>query len=72
MRRLEFPLAIGAAFAEFDFIIASFSNSFSILRCSCGWGRLVFAMARLSHRTGGKRSAIREIQEVLLKRTRSA
>ena len=35
---------IGTGFAEIGFTFESFKSSFSILRCSCGWGRLISVM----------------------------
>jgi hypothetical protein len=40
---------IGAVLAEIGFTFESFKSSFSILRCSCGWGRLISVMDKLSH-----------------------
>jgi hypothetical protein len=45
----NFPSAIGAGLAEMGFIFESFTSSFSTLRCSWGWGRLVTVMPLLSH-----------------------
>jgi len=44
------PLAIGAGVSCLGFIFASLSRSSSILRCSCGWDRLVFVIFLFSHR----------------------
>lgn len=49
------PLAIGAGVPCLGFIFASLSNSFSIFRCSCGWGRLGFVMFLFSHSDGAKK-----------------
>jgi len=40
---------IGAGLAETGFILESLMRSCSILRCSCGWGRLGDVMVLLSH-----------------------
>lgn len=50
-----FPVTIGAGFAEIGFIFESFTSSFSILRCSCGWGRLVRIITQFSHALGQRR-----------------
>ena len=41
--------AIGAGFAEIALIFASFTSSFSILRCSLGRPRLMIVMTGLFH-----------------------
>jgi len=38
------PRTMGAGFADMGFTVASFVSSISMLRCSCGWGRLVSIM----------------------------
>jgi hypothetical protein len=48
---------MGADFVSIGFIFESFTSSFSTLRCSCGWGRLVCVMAQFSHSVGRRRSA---------------
>jgi hypothetical protein len=54
-RSAGFPSTIGAGFAEIGFIFESFTSSSSILRCSCGWGRLVRVMMQFSHAAGQRR-----------------
>ena len=58
-RIADFPSRIGAGFAESGFIFESFMRSSSTLRCSCGWGRIVWVMVQLSHliRTDEKHSS---------------
>jgi hypothetical protein len=45
---------IGAGLAEIGFIFESFTSSFSTLRCSCGWARLVCVMLQFSHAVGAE------------------
>lgn len=44
--------AIGAGFAEIALIFASFTSSFSILRCSFGRPSLMIVMTGLFHTIG--------------------
>lgn len=55
-RTADIPRTIGAGLAEMGFTLESFTSSFSILRYSCGWGRLVCVMARFSHSVRRRRS----------------
>jgi hypothetical protein len=55
-RIANFLSAIGAGLAEIGFIFESFMSSFSTLRCSWGWGRLVCVMMLLSHASGAEKS----------------
>lgn len=49
LRRTDWPLAIGAGLPAGGCIFASFTSSFSTLRCSLGRGRLASFMAGLLH-----------------------
>ena len=57
-RIVDIPWAIGAGFAEMGFTLESFTISCAILRCSCGWGRLVCVMTQLSHSVGRRSSFV--------------
>jgi len=48
-RIADSPFTIGAGLAEIGCTFESLNSSASILRCSCGWGRLVCVMMRFSH-----------------------
>ncbi len=52
MQAADLPNTIGAGLAEIGFICESFTSSSSTLRCSCGWGRLVWVMTQFSHVMG--------------------
>jgi hypothetical protein len=54
----DIPWAIGAGLAEIGFTLESFMISCSILRCSCGWGRMVCLIAQFSHSVGRRRSPL--------------
>jgi hypothetical protein len=56
-RVADSPSTMGADFVQTGFIFESFTSSFSTLRCSCGWGRLVCVKAQFSHSVGRRRSA---------------
>jgi len=49
----DLPSAIGAGLAEIGFFFARTRSNCSILRCSCGMGRLVGVMKTLSHGSCG-------------------
>ncbi len=43
-RIADIPWTIGAGFAEIGFTFESLTSSSSTLRCSCGWGWLVYVI----------------------------
>jgi hypothetical protein len=53
-RIADIPWAMGAGLAEIGFALESFTSSASILRCSCGWGRLVHVIASIVSRAEAK------------------
>jgi hypothetical protein len=57
-RIAQIPWTIGAGLAEIGFTLESFTITCSILRCSCGWGRMVCVMAQFSHSVGRRRSPL--------------
>jgi hypothetical protein len=48
-RIADIPWTMGAGLAEIGFALESFTSSASILRCSCGWGRLIRVIGQLFH-----------------------
>src|SRR5579864_1682387 len=53
-RIADIPWTMGAGLAEIGFALESFTSSASILRSSCGWGRIIRVIRQLFHGAGTK------------------